>query len=302
MFDYLRRGFADPGPSRTLPPGAPPADFRPGRAYWNQREILAQSAEHIRALSDAVGRRSDLSLPQFAQLMASVIDFAPDLVLELGRGLGNSTCAFTEAANQLGGGCRVLSLCNTDDWKTVTAPKVKALVEKGWFAPLDAITADILTYPFQTALAKAKRVVLFWDAHGFEIAEIALAVIMPLLAQREHLVFMHDMSDTRYGAAECADYAGGRLWTGENASSARFRVGIVDSAVAQAFVVQDFTQRNRITLDSVDHSIHEEFESQPDRIEEMRALLGNDLFSMVGHWFWFTLNEHPGPYTFPKRG
>jgi hypothetical protein len=31
----------------------------------------------------------------------------------------------------------------------------------------------------------------------------------------------------------------------------------------------------------------------------MRELLGEELFSLQGHWFWFTLNERPGPYTFP---
>jgi hypothetical protein len=32
----------------------------------------------------------------------------------------------------------------------------------------------------------------------------------------------------------------------------------------------------------------------------MRSLLGDELFSLQGHWFHFSLNEHPGPYTFPK--
>jgi hypothetical protein len=33
----------------------------------------------------------------------------------------------------------------------------------------------------------------------------------------------------------------------------------------------------------------------------MRRALGDELFSLQGHWFWFTMNEQPGPYTFPKR-
>jgi len=296
MLEFLRRG----GKPSPLPQGTPPAEFRPGRAYWDKRELLASNRERIVALSRAVGRASDLSLCQFAQLLASAVDFAPDTIVELGRGLGNSTCAFTEASNLLGGGCRVLSLCNTSDWEKVTKPKVKEIVPKAWFAPLEAVEANILTYRFDRALSGARRVLLFWDAHGFEIAECVLGGILPLLSSRDHLVLMHDMSDTRYGAANYWEYAGKGIWKGENAAESRFRVGNVDSAVAQAFVVQDFTQRNHVTLDSADHSIHEELDGKPEKADEMLRLLGPELFSMVGHWFWFTLNEHQGPYTFPS--
>ena len=256
--------------------------------------------QRILALSGAVGLKSDLSLCQFAQLTASVLDFAPDLILELGRGMGNSTCAFTEAANQLGGACRVVSICNSPQWTSSTVPRLKSIVPKSWFQPLEAVNADILAYDYDRGIGKARRVILFWDAHGFEIAECVLSVILPRIAAGEHLVFMHDMSDTRYSAAGLDTYGERGLWKGENTGDTRFRVGNVDSAVAQAFVVQDFTGRNKVTLDSADHSIHLAMNQEPGRAEEMRRLLGDDLFSLIGHWFWFTLNEHPGPYTFPR--
>ena len=28
---------------------------------------------------------------------------------------------------------------------------------------------------------------------------------------------------------------------------------------------------------------------------EIQTLLGDQLFAMQAHWFWFSLNEHPGP-------
>jgi hypothetical protein len=39
------------------------------------------------------------------------------VILELGRGQGNSTCAFTEATNLKQGQMRVLSLCLSDNWE-----------------------------------------------------------------------------------------------------------------------------------------------------------------------------------------
>jgi hypothetical protein len=274
--------------------------FTPGSAYWNQRNALAATRERILALSQAVNRPSDLTLFQYAQLFASALEFAPDLIVELGRGTGNSTCAFTEAANQLSKSatCRVLSLCNTPDWETTTVPKVRAVVPPDWFSPLDAQVGDIMSFDFRAALSGATRVLLFWDAHGFEIAERVLGVIMPELANRAHIVLMHDMSDSRY--AGYSDYGGNGLWKGVSAGNTRFRIDNVDSAVAQAISILDFTKRNNLTLDSAEHSIDVEIGQAPGRSEEMTRVVGDELFSMQGHWFWFTLNEHAGPFTFPR--
>src|SRR5262249_10579867 len=88
----------------------PRVAFTPGTACWNRRAAIAASRDRIVALSRTIGRPSDLQPYQFAQLVAACLDFEPDLIIELGRGLGNSTCAFVHAANELGHGrTRVLS-------------------------------------------------------------------------------------------------------------------------------------------------------------------------------------------------
>src|SRR5262245_58907284 len=114
--------------------GDPIRTFTPGRAYWNQRSKLAAARDRLLGLSRAVGRPSDLQPYQFAQLIASCLEAAPDVILELGRGFGNSTCPFTEAANMLGGAAhtRVLSLCNSAEWDTTTVPGLKRIVTGGW--------------------------------------------------------------------------------------------------------------------------------------------------------------------------
>jgi len=35
------------------------------------------------------------------------------------------------------------------------------------------------------------------------------------------------------------------------------------------------------------------------KMEEMERLLGKEYFSLQGHWFFISLNEHNGPFTFP---
>jgi hypothetical protein len=272
--------------------------FTPGSAYWNQRFPLAQSRQRIHLLHQTVDRPSDLSRSQFAQLLASALEFAPDLILELGRYKGNSTCAFTEAANQLPG-TRVVSICKSRQWSWNTLPKLRKALPRSWFHPLDAVRGDILKFDFSKVLANSRRVLLFWDAHGFEIAEYVLGAILPALVDCDHIVLMHDLSDIRY-TGDLAGYNGRGLWKGINAGQDRFRIGIIDSAVAQAISIQDFAGRNHLTLDSADHSIDLEINQLSGRTEEMRRLLGNELFSLQAHWFWFTLNEHAGPFTFPR--
>jgi len=276
--------------------------FTPGSAYWNQRLAIEKSKDRLLALSRTVGRSTDMHEYQLAQLFAASMEFQPDLILELGRGFGNSTCAFTEAANQLSGksNTRVISLCNSNSWDMLTKKTISKIVPSAWFNPLQTLITDIITFNYEPILKDARRVLLFWDAHGFDIAECVFSNILPQLANRQHIVLMHDLSDTRYGADSQTDYGEQGLWNGENAGRGRFRIGIVDSAVAQAISALDFTNRNHLTLDSADHSFDLEL-VQKGRVEEMQSLLGNELFSLQGHWFWFTMNEHAAPYTFPKR-
>lgn len=270
--------------------------FNPAQAYWNQRVALSNARERILSLAQAVDQRSDLWPYQWAQLMAAAIDFAPDLILELGRGKGNSTCAFTEASNINEGRSRILSLCLSDSWERETLPRLRKIVPAAWFHPLQAQRADILEFDYRKSLSGAKRVLIFWDAHGFDIAECVLGEILPIVAPLEHLVIMHDLSDTRYSSDEQFEYGGHGLWKGNNWLGPRLKIGIIDSAVEQSIAALDFTTRNHLTLDSADHSFHTGLTSAQQT--EMREVLG-DLFETQAHWFYFSLNESPGPYKFP---
>jgi hypothetical protein len=268
----------------------------PGAAYWNQRFALHDSAERMHALSGAVDHPTDFTLFQFAQLTALALEFKPDLILELGRGFGNSTCAFTEAANRLPAPCRVVSLCDCASWQDSTLPRLRAVVNDDWFRPLRALQADIVQFDFEPILDPSKRILIFWDAHSFDIAECVLGRILRRIATKEHVVAMHDMADLRYcSPPEGPDYA---LWKGSDAGQGRFHIASIYSQVPQAISVLDFAWRNRLTLESADHSIHTVIGSDPVRLEEMRKVLGG-LFSLNAFWYWFSLNEHPGPYCFP---
>ena len=100
--------------------------FNAGLAYWERRDEVAAASTQLRRLAAAVDRPGDLSSFQYGQLFAAALDFAPTLIVELGRGLGNSTCVFTTAAQACD--ARVVSLCLSNAWRTGTLAAVAPLV------------------------------------------------------------------------------------------------------------------------------------------------------------------------------
>jgi len=284
------------------------SEFSPAQAYWNQRHVLADCRDRILALLKAIDRPVDLFLRQAAQLMASALEFAPDIILDLGRGYGNSTCAFTEAANRLEPhNCRVLSLDRTDVWNQETVPKLSEIVPESWFEPLQAVEADIVTFDYTQALAGFEKILVFWDAHGYEVAECILGQILPLIASRPHVVIVHDLLDARYIPAISNSYGELGLWMGgavHETPPRMVRLNNVVSLFEEAVAITDFASRNGLPLHSADHSLHTEFGDDPARVDELQELIGDQLFSLNDYcnWFWFSLNEIPGPYTFPRLG
>jgi hypothetical protein len=276
----------------------------PAQALYRQRACLAALQGRLLQLAQTVGRPADLPPSQWAQLVAMLLEFRSDLILDLGRGFGNSTCAFAEVAHQLGGAstCRVLSLCLSDVWHAHSLPRLEKVVPASWFTPLAVTNADILDYPFEPVLAASARTAVFWDAHGFEMASCVLGKILPSIQHKPHLVLIHGLSDVRYAPEGSRFYDGQPLWTGNAWNGARVRLGHVETAVEDAVAALDFTARNRIPLHSAEHSYRAEL--TPEQMGELRDALGDQLFSLSGPWFYFSLNEAPPPYTFPvhERG
>jgi hypothetical protein len=267
-----------------------------GRAYWNQRGTLSDRAGRIRQLAEAVGDPTSLSLPQWAQLMALSLEFRPDLIVELGRARGNSTTAFAEVAALQGTPKRILSLCRSTQWHG-TRRRLADLVDSEWFGPIDARWGDITRADFDE-VRSAARVLVLWDAHGFEIADAVLSRLIPLLAEREHLVVVHDLSDTRYDSTDRSAFGGAPIWTADTARSEKFRVGHIESGVPQAVAILDFCTRNAIPLHSADESIDREIR-QAGHEPEMLSMLG-DLWSQRAHWFWFSTAEADRALSFPS--
>lgn len=279
-----------------------PAPFDIARYYYAQRLRIREDAPILRRLMAAVDRPNDLGPAQWAQWYSVALGFAPDLIVELGRGRGNSTALFAQAARHLER-VRIVSLCRSDDWTATVAPRIAGIVDQQWFATIDARRTDILSTDFEAILADHRRVLLLWDAHGFQIAELVLGEIVPRLASRDHLILMHDISDNRYAGVP-RSYVGQPLWKGSewqerSGAESRVNIGWMNSMQDQVIALADFSARNDLEIGSADHEYRTFFDSHPECAAEMRQQVGDELFSPIGHWAFLSLSGKQGPFHFP---
>ena len=235
------------------------------QALWNYRNIVGELKERIIKLYNIIDFKNDLFPYQWAQLISVVLEFQPDLIIELGRGGGNSTCAFILGANKLAFPARVVSICLSTCWRQKTLPRIKDLISSEELELLNAYETNILIFNFLPILQKAKKILLFWDAHGFDIAECILGEIMPQLQNKLHIVVCHDMSDVRYLPAIKREYGNYGVWRGNNDEGRRVWLWDVDSAVEQCISIIDFVSRNKIELHSATHELHQFFDNDKDK-------------------------------------
>jgi hypothetical protein len=117
---------------------------------------------------------------------------------------------------------------------------------------------------------------------------------------------MHDISDLRFRPKSEMSYGGDGLWKGMERAyrgdgrGSRICLGWVFTLVDQAISVVDFLTRNGGELRSADESFHREIGQSPERLAEMQRMLPPEDWSMMGDWAYFSLNDLPAPYTFPR--
>jgi hypothetical protein len=215
---------------------------------YTQKTAIAHFAPRLHQLRAAVNLLETLPLVQWAQFYGLVHYFKPDLIIELGRHYGNSTTVFTEAANEIGS-CRIFSIDLDAErpWERLTVPRLQQVVSPNWFAPLTAVYGDIMQTDFAPIVGSAKRILVFWDAHGYDLARYIEGHLLPLLEGKEHLVMMHDVVDTRYGSAKKS--------YGHDNEQDGFWCGYLCGEFEELIALYDFTSRNGIRLHTIDEDV-----------------------------------------------
>jgi hypothetical protein len=86
------------------------------------------------------------------------------------------------------------------------------MLDADWFAPLTVLQDDITTVDFEPLLVGSTRTLVFWDAHGTDIAEALIGGLLPSLPAANKVV-VDDIwrAPSRYGLE--AEYQAGPLWS-----------------------------------------------------------------------------------------
>jgi hypothetical protein len=229
-------------------------------SLWEQRDEIGAATQRIQVLHDAVGAPADLNVGQWAQLYALAIEFRPDLIIDLGRGYGNSTCALTDAANRLGNGCRVVSIGFRDDhaWPFRTEPRLRNVLPSTWFESLTIIEQDVRKLDFSLIYDGAKRVLLFWDMLGYGVSRHIVDNALPALGSRDHLVIVKDVTDGRYHSVEGAHRMNGLL-----------------SMSNEVRVLGEFLLRNGVAYATAEHELRLWHERKPEQVAALVEAWGD---------------------------
>ncbi len=218
------------------------------RAIENRRAELEGLGPRFRRLQAAVNEPGGQLRGDYFVLYALTRDFSPDLILEIGRGRGNSTCIFLEAASRIPG-CRVVSVDPVDAWSEMTVPRLRGVVEPAWLDPLTVRVGDICSFAAEDLVGEARRILLFWDAHDRKAADHILSRLLPRIARGENLVLVHDVGDRRFVPAERSrwhDHDRNRIWW----------MGRWVSAFEELPPLYDFWCRNGIEPTSYGEQLH----------------------------------------------
>jgi predicted O-methyltransferase YrrM len=177
------------------------------------RDATVSAAERFELMHQLVDSpKFDLPIENWQELYELTTEFRPDLILELGRGWGNSTCVFTEAANRLGCRCVSVGFDSEHAWKTRTAPRLRRIVGRSWFSPLTVLQDDITTLDFGPFLGGSASTFVYWDAHGSAVADAVFDRIFPALPP-ENKVVVDDIWSTPELYGIRAEFQAGPLWS-----------------------------------------------------------------------------------------
>lgn len=261
-------------------------------------QVVARRAILERILQ-LVDEPTNLTLLQAFQLYAIAREFKPDLIVEVGRGQGNSTCIFAQALVDASHG-RLISFDLERLWHDRTVPRLQGSELASLLTGIDARVENVRSVDFAAIVGDSQKVLVFWDAHGWAAADGVLCRLLPAVAERQHLIVCHDASDSRYVRVD-RSYDGKMFWRGNElkGQSARYTIGWVNTREPQFLALHDFLWRNDCLLHSADEDLHVFRQNQSNLQTEIEEALGRECFAAGCHWVYFSLKEARAPLTFP---
>jgi len=227
-------------------------------AFIHHEAALRSVAPALETQLELLQAPGDLTPLQALSLTSFALEIRPDLIIELGTGTGNSAAAFATALELVGEG-EIVTFDLKPHWKDYATPRLKSTG-----LALDRVRPEVgnLTeFDFRPLVAPAERVLVFWDAHGFDIAQHVLGHLMPAIADKRHVVVCHDITDNRFAGDWYKEYGDKRIWRGmsdwfRNQDRTQYvNLGWASAIVDQVIPIIDFCWRNDLELHSADYDL-----------------------------------------------
>src|SRR5262249_40575962 len=143
----------------------------------------------------------------------------------------------------------------------------------------EARIADIFDYDPAADLQSAERVLVFWDAHGYDLAIDLLARFFPRLVDKAHLVLGQHMADLSRFDPSCRRHATVPRWPAMGSAPPKFILGDIGSQFEEGIALVDFLGRNGIPFNSAESSYFSDLTTE--RVAELDRQFGED-FSRLG--------------------
>lgn len=262
------------------------SDFVAQAVTTHLSELQGREKTH-RALYAVFQKLGDPGLlwSDWIALAATLLSYRPATIIELGRGHGASTCLFRFL------GFPTISICRTNNWEVATIPLLRDVEPIDWHDGVTANIGEIAHQDYAALIGASPRVLIFWDAHGYDIADVVLGDILPILAGRKVMVVCHDIRDSRY-FRDARRYGGAKIWRSQNDPAMPWiRLGNIHSSFEQLVSLVDFASRNEITLHSPTHELMQN--------ETTRTAYSDSIWPYcIWHYFELPLT---GELTFPAR-
>lgn len=244
-------------------------------------------------------------------LFGMMLDFKPDIIIELGRGPGNSTFVFNRYC-QLHRECEFHSF-GLEDWDR----EIAILSEK--FAEFDTSHInlhhmDLRLFDYETIINSDKRCVVFFDAHGYDATDATFSLIFPLLKDRQHLIVVDDIWDGRYdyqtdvggrpNSAKWSNrgYHGKSLWNGPKLPiTSTIRLGHLESLYEEVVLLYDFACRNNLPVHTFRHAFEMWRTEEPEEYETFNSAMEDLVNPDEEYLVYLSLDEADiAELTFPE--
>jgi hypothetical protein len=102
--------------------------------------------DRFATLAALVDATNDLPLEQWPRLHERALASGADLLLEVGRGYGNSTVVLTEAAHHLNSHVVSIGFDEPPAFEAITWPKLAPVVGMDWRSRLTVVQSDVRDY------------------------------------------------------------------------------------------------------------------------------------------------------------